>query len=106
LNKASILFYVDENTGLQAIALATPVMGEESKILGWRGNIVVDGLTYDPALDMLVSRSKTRNAGDMGIVATYAFLDNDVVLKRYEYDNTPNGKFDPKVIYEVSTASK
>lgn len=100
-NTASVIFYNDPYEGLTVAPLATPLFAEKTlKVIGWVSDTVNGGISYDAQKNILVSFSKGRGVGDMSSTATYSILENYVVLRKYEYDGSGDGKINPKVVFE------
>jgi hypothetical protein len=100
-NTASVIFYDDPYNGLVIVPLSSPLFADKNqKIIGWISETVVGGISYDAKKNLLVSFSKGRGLGDMSTTATYSILENFVVLRKYEYDGTGDGKINPKVVFE------
>lgn len=100
-NSASVLLYNNPYHGLDVVPLSSPFVNEKSsKIIGWIAENVVGRLSYDPKTKTLSSFSKGRGLGDISQLATYAILENNVLLRKYEIDSTPDGKMNQKIIFE------
>jgi hypothetical protein len=100
-NTSSIIFHDDPYSGLVVVPLSSPLFSEKTlKIIGWISEMVVGGITYDAKKNTLVSFSKGRGVGDMSNSATYSILENFIVLRKYEFDGSGDGKINPKVVFE------
>jgi hypothetical protein len=103
-NESSILFRDDPYSGLMVLPLASPKVNEKNKIIGWTADVVVPVLTYDEKSNTLIAFSKGRGLGDMFTNATYAILEDNAVLTKYDLDNTADEKIDPVTIFESKEA--
>lgn len=99
-NESSILILDDEYDGLRIIPLASPSVNSKSLVTGMTASLEVGGLTYDKQTKTLTSYHKGRGIGDMSSSGTYVFSEDEVILRKYELDNTSDEKINPKVIYE------
>lgn len=99
-NMASVLLYADSGSGLTVVPLTSPLVNAKNqRVIGWRSQIVVGYLAYDDKKNILVSYSRGGGVGDLSEVATYSILEDMVLLRKYELDNTEDGKIAPKVIF-------
>lgn len=100
-NSNSVLLVDDASEGLKAVSLALPLVQEKTKkIIGWIADVVLPGMGYDPKTKTITSFAKGRGIGDLSQRATYIFVDGQIVLREFASDTTPDGKFNPRVIYK------
>lgn len=99
-NTASAVLFDNPYSGLEFVYFATPVIGAKNKILGWNSELVTGGLSYDAKTKTLSSFSKGRGIGDMSTTITYALYHNSIILRKFSYDGTGDGKFNQKVLWE------
>ncbi|MBX7231144.1 MAG: hypothetical protein K1X29_03560 [Bdellovibrionales bacterium] len=103
-NFSSVLFALNSDKSLNAVPLSSAILNKKSnKIIGWISSTVVFGeLLYVHNKKVFILSSKSRGIGDSGEKTTYSVIDGEVVLTKYELDNTFDGKINPVTIFPIN----
>lgn len=108
-NASSMMFRVESSYSrgktvevLKPVSFAVPRTNNKDQIVGWSADVVTAALAYDKKTNQLTSFSKGRGLGDLYVLGTYALIEDEVVLRKYEVDNKEGDDDAATVVFEAT----